>query len=118
LAGALQCGAGASSCISATALAAPRRQLFGQTFDVGEIKAIRRDAVGSRNAQAARRDHLIPGIIYGYGEDGSDSVDLVYIQEADLRKEVNKRKDCFYNTLFDMCVTSAADWCLWSWRSL
>jgi len=47
---------------------------------------------------------MIPGIIYGYGEDGSDSADLVYIQEADLRREVNKRKDCFYNTLFDIVL--------------
>jgi ribosomal protein L25 (general stress protein Ctc) len=81
---------------------APRRTFFGQKFTVGEIVAVRREATGSRNAQAARQQRLIPGIIYGYDEDGNDKIDLVYVHEADLRREVNRMQDCFYNTLFDM----------------
>jgi large subunit ribosomal protein L25 len=80
------------------------RGLFGQTFEVGQITAIRRDGVGSFKAQAARQKGLIPGIVYGYDEEGNDKVELVYVREADLRKEVNKRKDCFYNTLYDITI--------------
>jgi len=49
-----------------------------------------------------RQQHLIPGIIYGFDEDGKEEVQLVAVQEKELRREVNKRGDCFYNTLFDM----------------
>jgi len=69
---------------------------------IGEINAFRRDADGSKHAQAMRQQHLIPGIIYGFDEDGKEEVQLVAVQEKELRREVNKRGDCFYNTLFDM----------------
>lgn len=96
---------GTSAAVAARSLPlVPRRTLFGQKFEVGEIHAIRREATGSREAQAARRKQLIPGIVYGYDEAGNDTTELIYIREADLRREVNKRKECFYNTLFDMCV--------------
>lgn len=81
-----------------------RRHLFGQTFDVGEMHASRRRTVGSRQAQASRSRHEIPGIVYGHGPLGSETTDLVFVHESDLRREVNKRKDAFYNTLFDLCV--------------
>lgn len=71
---------------------------------MGEIHAIRREATGSREAQAARRKQLIPGIVYGYDEAGNDTTELIYVREADLRREVNKRKECFYNTLFDIVL--------------
>jgi ribosomal protein L25 (general stress protein Ctc) len=79
-----------------------RRGLFGQNFDVGSIQAIRRDVVGSRFAQRARQHKLIPGIVYGFDSEGRDEVDLVYVRELDLRREVTKRGVSFNNTLFDM----------------
>lgn len=85
-----------------TVLKLPRRGLFGQSFEIGEIQALRRETVGSRHAQWARQHKLIPGIVYGYDEEGRDNVDLVYVREQDLRREVNRRGLSFNNTLFDM----------------
>lgn len=76
----------------------------GMCVQVGTIQAITREQTGSRASQWARQQSLIPGIIYGYDEEGKDTVDLVYVREADLRTEVNKRGACFTNTLFDMYV--------------
>lgn len=87
---------------------APSRGIFGQSFEVGEIQAVRRNEVGSKNAQWARQHQLIPGIVYGYDEEGRDAVDLVYVKEQDLRREVNRRGRSFSNTLYDMCVARAA----------
>lgn len=86
---------------------APTRGIFGQSFEVGEIQAVRRNEVGSKNAQWARQHQLIPGIVYGYDEEGRDAVDLVYVKEQDLRREVNRRGRSFSNTLYDMCVPEA-----------
>lgn len=83
------------------------RGIFGQSFEIGEIQAVRRNEVGSRHAQWARQHQLIPGIVYGYDEEGRDSVDLVYVKEQDLRREVNRRGRSFSNTLYDMCVSFA-----------
>jgi large subunit ribosomal protein L25 len=69
---------------------------------VGTIEALPRSAVGSRDAQWARQNALIPGIIYGFDSDGREDVVLVYVREADLRREVNKRAEFFSNTLFDI----------------
>lgn len=71
---------------------------------VGTIEALERDVTGSRNAQWARAHKLIPGIIHGVGADGVDEVQLVYVRDADLRREVGRRGQTFSNTLFDMCV--------------
>ena len=78
------------------------RSLFGQSFEVGEIRSFPREATGSRDAQWARANKLIPGIVYGYNDGGGDKADLVYVNDADLRKEVTKRGQSFYNTLFDI----------------
>jgi ribosomal protein L25 (general stress protein Ctc) len=87
----------------AAAAGAPRA-LFGQQFTVGKIHALPRSATGSRSAQWARVHGMIPGIIYGYDAEGRDAVDLIYVRESDLRREVNVRGPCFMNTLYDMCV--------------
>ena len=71
-------------------------------LQIGEIVAQKRVTVGSKHAQASRQQHLIPGIIYGFDEGGNEDVELVSVQESDLRREVNKRGACFYNTLFDV----------------
>lgn len=78
------------------------RGLFGQKFDVATISAIRRTSTGSLKAQWARHNELIPGIVYGYDASGRDSVDLIYVREADLRKAVNSLGSAFSNTLFDI----------------
>ena len=89
-----------------------RRTLFGQSFEVGEIQAYRREKSGSRHAQWARQNKMIPGIIYGPDESGKRApVELVYVREADLRREVNKRSACFTNTLYDMCVPDGENVC-------
>lgn len=80
------------------------RTLFGQKFEVGEIQAYKRTVTGSRNAQWARQNQLIPGIIYGYDADGRDTTELVYVKEADLRTQVNKFGRSFMNSLFDIVV--------------
>ncbi len=72
------------------------------TLQVGSIQAIKRDAVGSRDSQWARRNGLIPGIVYGYDSKGHGQVQTVYVKEASIRKEINKRRSTFLNTLFDM----------------
>ena len=69
---------------------------------VGHIEALERTATGSRSAQWARRHTLIPGIIHGIDENGRDDVELVYVRDADLRREVGRRGQTFSNTLFDM----------------
>ena len=88
-------------------LRAPRRCIFGQSLEIAEIQAVRRVEVGSRHAQWARQHKMIPGIVYGYDDEGRDEVDLVYVKEQDLRREVNKRGQSFSNTLFNMCVHAA-----------
>lgn len=72
------------------------------SLQVPKIRAIKRSTVGSRNAQWARMHQLIPGIVYGFDAEGRDTVELVYVKESDLRKEVNKRGRSFTNTLFDI----------------
>lgn len=89
---------------AASPVGCSRRGFFGQSFEVGEIHATRREATGSKRAQAARREHLIPGIIYGYDGAGADSIEVINVAESDLRREVNRRKDCFYNTLYDIVL--------------
>ena len=84
------------------------RTLFGQAFDVGEIRAFNREAAGSRDSQWARANKLIPGIVYGYSGAGVDAAQKVYVNDADLRREVVKRGQSFYNTLFDVWVAAAA----------
>ena len=79
----------------------PARPLPAQ---VGVIEALPRDVTGSRSAQWARAHKLIPGIIHGVGADGVDDVELVYVRDADLRREVGRRGQAFSNTLFDVCV--------------
>lgn len=97
-----------NSAVASACLASPltmKRGLFGQSFEVGEITAFRRDQAGSRHAQWARQNQLIPGIVYGPGPDGRRATEeKIYVRESDLRREVNKRGPCFTNTLFDMCV--------------
>lgn len=46
---------------------------------------------------------LIPGLIYGVGRPLR-----VYVKESDLRAEVNKRRESFLNTLFDVVVDGVA----------
>jgi hypothetical protein len=93
---------GPAAAAGSPAAAAAAAGLFGQSFGVGAIHAIPRAASGSRSAQWARMHGLIPGIVYGYDAQGRDAVDLVYVREADLRREVNKRGPTFMNTLYDM----------------
>lgn len=101
----------ATTGLPSTAAAAPAvvsrvlaRTFFGQKFEVGRIEATRREATGSRLAQWARQNQLIPGVIYGRDERGRDEVELVYVREGDLRTVVNRRGGTFMNTLFDIVV--------------
>lgn len=80
----------------------PRVGLLGQKYEVASIRAVRRETVGKRNAQWARMNDLIPGIIYGGGSSKHTEVIKIYVPEADLRREVHKRKMTFLNTLFDV----------------
>ena len=57
---------------------------------VGHIEALERTDTGSRNAQWARANRLIPGIIHGVDADGRDDVELVYVRDTDLRREVGR----------------------------
>jgi large subunit ribosomal protein L25 len=77
---------------------------FGLRYEVGRIEAVRREAVGKRNAQWTRMNGLIPGLIYGRGERGDELPIRMYVKESDLRAEVNKRRESFLNTLFDIVV--------------
>lgn len=74
---------------------------------VGHIEALERTDTGSRSSQWARANKLIPGIIHGVDAEGRDEVELVYVRDSDLRREVGRRGQTFSNTLFDMCVTAA-----------
>lgn len=71
-------------------------------LQIGVMHAIKREAKGSRNAQWARFNGLIPGIVYGFDGKGSGEVKPVYVREADLRREISKRRQTFLNTLFDV----------------
>lgn len=96
-------GAAAAGCAACGVGGA--RHLFGQAFDVGEIEAVRRGMSGSRSAQWARRNKLIPGIIYGPDDQGRRTIpEKIYVREADLKRELNKRGGSFTNTLMDMYV--------------
>ena len=96
------------------------RQLFGQTFEVGEIEAVRRGMSGSRSAQWARRNRLIPGIIYGPDDQGRRTIpEKVYVREMDLKRELNKRGgsslNCRHSGFLGACQCgdkpqSAVDW--------
>ena len=95
--------AAAAAAVVGPAGGAPSRGLFGQSFEVGEIEAVPRDKSGSRHAQWARQNKLIPGIVYGPELSGKRATEqLIYVRESDLRREVNKRGATFTNTLFDM----------------
>jgi hypothetical protein len=69
------------------------------------MKVILRTKVGSRNAQWARRNGYVPGMIYG-GTGGADAagaaIVLTMSKETDLRLEINARRTSFLNTLYRM----------------
>ena len=77
---------------------------FGLRYEVRRIEAVRRETVGKRNAQWTRMNGLVPGLIYGPGVRGDNEPIRVYVTEADLRAVVNKSRDTFLNTLFDIVV--------------
>jgi hypothetical protein len=68
------------------------------------VTAVVRSKLGSRNAQWARQNGYVPGMVYGGSpaEGDGSAILLTYTKEADLRREILLRKTSFLNTLFEL----------------
>jgi large subunit ribosomal protein L25 len=75
-----------------------------------ELHAVRRELDGKRHAQYSRRHGLIPGLVYSAASSkggfvsGQQGTLKVYVKEADLRREVNRARTSFLNTLVTLVV--------------
>ena len=76
-----------------------------------ELLAVRRELDGKRHAQHARRQGLIPGLVYSAASSKGGSLPgtaggtlKVYVREADLRQEMNRARASFLNTLITLVV--------------
>ena len=72
----------------------------------GVMHAIRRTAMdkGTSKSKMAREAGLVPGIVYGVAEDGSNEYIPLWVREKDLMREMRNRSASFENTLFDLVI--------------
>jgi ribosomal protein L25 (general stress protein Ctc) len=95
----------ASSSAASSAAAAVAAAASSSPAGAGiELQGVRRELDGSRHAQYARRHGLIPGLVYSAASSKGGGTLKVYVKEADLRREVNRAKASFLNTLVTLVV--------------